>query len=471
MADKKSAAEKLSEKLLYKTKSLYDILSDKEKAEAEKYCNRYKAFLDCSKTERESAQTIREMAEKAGFKEYKGAKLKAGDKFFFVNRDKAIICGIYGSRPIADGINLTAAHIDSPRLDLKIRPLYEDCNLGWLKTHYYGGVRKYQWTATPLALHGVIIKKDGKRVNVCIGEKPDDPVFCITDLLPHLAREQGAQPLNEAIKAENMNALFGSVPYSDAEIKDRVKLNLLKLLNDKYGITEYDFMAADLSLVPVFNARDVGLDRSLIGAYGHDDRVCAFTAATAIFDAKNPEMTCITALVDREEIGSDGVTGMQSDFLFNFIRSLAEKEKADMGIIVQNSRCLSADVAAGLDPNYADVYDKRNSSELNLGPAVIKYTGRSGKADTSEASAEYMAEIRDILDGAKVVWQSGSMGRVDAGGGGTVAKYIAKHNVDTVDIGVPVLSMHSPFEIAAKTDIYMTYKAFKAFYVSKKRFS
>ena len=333
----------------------------------------------------------------------------------------------------------------------------------FLKTHYYGGVKKYQWTAMPLALHGVVCLKNGEKVTVTVGEAEGDPVFCITDLLPHLAREQEAKPLREAIAAEKMNVLVGSEPFEDEKVSEKLKLRVLSLLHEKYGMTEYDFLSADLSFVPVYRARDIGFDRSMIGAYGHDDRVCAYTALRSILEVESPERTCLCALVDREEIGSDGATGMQSNFMYNLLDSLCEMASVSSHSIFTDSRCLSADVAAAFDPNYADAYDKRNASMLGCGVAVIKYTGSGGKYNTSDAGAEYMAEVRDILDQAGVTWQTGSMGRVDLGGGGTVAKYIANHDIDTVDVGVPVLSMHSPFEVVSKGDVYMTYRAFCAF--------
>ena len=471
----KTAGEQLAEQLCYAPKTVFEAIAAGDlktdtvspvdwKKEIHHFCEEYKTFLDAGKTEREVVKEAVKLAKAAGFAEYvRGGSYRPGDKLYAVNREKGIFLFVLGRRPLSEGINLTAAHIDSPRIDLKVRPLYEDSGLCFLKTHYYGGVKKYQWTAMPLALHGVVCLKNGEKVIVTVGEEEGDPVFCITDLLPHLGHEQEAKPLREAIVAEKMNVLVGSEPFEDEKVSEKLKLRVLSLLHEKYGMTEYDFLSADLSFVPVYRARDIGFDRSMIGAYGHDDRVCAYTALRSILEVESPERTCLCALVDREEIGSDGVTGMQSNFMYNLIDSLCEMEGVSSHGIFAESRCLSADVAAAFDPNYADAYDKRNASLLGCGVAVIKYTGSGGKYNTSDAGAEYMAEVRDILDGAGVIWQTGSMGRVDLGGGGTVAKYIANHDIDTVDVGVPVLSMHSPFEVVSKGDVYMTYRAFCAF--------
>lgn len=466
MATKKeqTAGEKLAEKLFYQPKSCYEECDEKTLSEANEFAKGYMEFLDAAKTEREAVDVIREMAEKAGFSAFvRGKKYKTGDRFYAVNRGKGIFLLVVGQKPLSEGINLTAAHLDAPRLDLKVRPLYEDNGLGFLKTHYYGGIKKYQWTATPLALHGVVMKKGGEAVTVTLGEEETDPVFCITDLLPHLAKEQDTKPTREAISAEKMNVLIGSIPFKDDKASDKVKLNLMNILFEKYGFTERDFLTADLTFVPAFKARDVGLDRSMIGAYAHDDRVCAYTALAALLQEDVPERTCLCALVDREEIGSDGATGMQSDFMYHILFDLAASDGVRYADIFERSACLSADVTAAFDPAYADAYDRRNCSELAHGVAVVKYTGAGGKYSTSEAGAEYMSEVRELLDAKGVIWQSGSMGRVDLGGGGTVAKYIANHNIDTVDVGVPVLSMHAPFEVVSKIDVYMAYQAFVAF--------
>ena len=459
----KTPTQQLAEKLLYKPAYVADKDADvKQKAHA--FAEGYKKFLDNGKTEREVAAESEQMLKDAGYVEFDPKKTyQPGDKVYFVQFKKAVVASTIGTRSFEDGFRLVIAHTDSPRLDLRPTPLYESDHLSYFKTHYYGGIRKYQWGTMPLSIHGVFTRDDGTTVTVRVGEDEGDPVFCITDLLPHLGREQEAKPLREAIVAEKMNVLVGSEPFEDEKVSEKLKLRVLSLLHEKYGMTEYDFLSADLSFVPVYRARDIGFDRSMIGAYGHDDRVCAYTALRSILEVESPERTCLCALVDREEIGSDGVTGMQSNFMYNLIDSLCEMEGVSSHGIFAESRCLSADVAAAFDPNYADAYDKRNASLLGCGVAVIKYTGSGGKYNTSDAGAEYMAEVRDILDGAGVIWQTGSMGRVDLGGGGTVAKYIANHDIDTVDVGVPVLSMHSPFEVVSKGDVYMTYRAFCAF--------
>ena len=369
-----------------------------------------------------------------------------------------------GSQSPEKGVNITAAHIDSPRLDLKPCPLYEDSELALFKSHYYGGIRKYQWTAIPLSLHGVVVKKDGECVEVNIGEDKDDPCFVVTDLLPHLAKEQNKRSLNEGIKGEELNVLIGSRPFLDDGESELVKLNILSILYDKYGITEDDFHSAELECVPAFPAKDLGLDRSMIGAYGHDDRVCAYPALTALFDLNKTDKTAIVILADKEETGSDGNTGLNSAFLKYIVDDLCRPFGYSTTVALRNSSCLSADVNGAFDPTFPDVFERRNSAQLNYGAVITKYTGSGGKGGTSDASAEYMGKIRKILDDAGVIWQTGELGKVDAGGGGTVAKYIANLGVDVVDIGVPVLSMHSPFETVAKLDVYMTYKAVLAFF-------
>ncbi len=378
------------------------------------------------------------------------------------NRGKALLLAVIGTRPLTEGVSIAAAHVDSPRLDLKPNPLYEDHALAYLDTHYYGGIKKYQWMTIPLALHGVVVRKDGSRVTVCIGESADDPVLCITDLLPHLGANQMKKTAAEFIGGEEMNILIGSRPLPDEEGADAVKLNILKLLNEKYGITETDFLSAELEAVPAYQARDVGLDRSMIGAYGHDDRVCAYTALTATFSLENPAYTAVTILADKEETGSEGNTGMQSAYLRYFIEDIAEALGTNARHVFRSSLCLSADVNVAYDPLYPDTVEARNCAALNQGVVLTKYTGARGKGDTNDASAELMGFFRRIMDNANVVWQIGELGKVDLGGGGTVAKYIADLDVNTVDLGVPVLSMHAPFEVVSKQDVYMTYKAFYA---------
>ena len=456
----KTAAEQLKEKLFLKRKNGRLTADDEVLNKSDEYCEGYKKFLDSAKTEREAAKTAIKMAEEKGFVgfDYK-KKYNAGDRVYFNNRGKTVAFAVIGTEPVESGVNITAAHIDSPRLDLKPNPLYEDVELALFKTHYYGGIKKYQWTTVPLALHGVFALKDGTVKEVSIGEREDEPKFVVNDLLPHLASEQSKRTLNEGIKGEELNVLVGSHPFKDDKGSELVKLNILKLLNEKYGITEEDFLSAELEMVPAAHACDIGFDRSLIGAYGQDDRVCAYPALTAVLDVENPKKTAIAILADKEEIGSCGNTGLESDFLRFVIGDLAKMQNGDATIALRNSKCLSADVNAGMDPTFQDVMERRNASFLNYGVVVTKYTGARGKSGTSDASAEYVAQIRALLDREGVVWQTGELGKVDIGGGGTVAMFIADMGVDVVDLGVPVLSMHAPFETTAKFDVYMCYRA------------
>ncbi len=464
MEKSKTQAELLKEKLFYKRRNGRLVSDEEVLAKADEYCEGYKSFLDAAKTEREAAAKAIAMAEKAGFVEFdRKKKYKAGDRVYINNRGKTVCFAVIGKEPVENGLNITAAHIDSPRLDLKPNPLYEEVELALFKTHYYGGIRKYQWTAVPLALHGVFALKDGTVKEVSIGEKDDEPKFVINDLLPHLAAEQSKRPLSEGIKGEELNVLIGSHPFKDDNGSELVKLNVLKLFNEKYGITEEDFLSAELELVPASKACDIGIDRSMIGSYGQDDRVCAYPALTAIIDVDVPEKTALAILADKEEIGSMGNTGLESDFLRFVVHDLAEMQDGDGTVALRNSKCLSADVNAGLDPTFQDVMERRNASFLNYGVVVTKYTGARGKSGTSDACAEYVASVRNMLDNAGIIWQSGELGRVDAGGGGTVAMFIANLGVDVVDLGVPVLSMHAPFETTAKFDVYMCYRAMYEF--------
>ncbi len=436
------------------------------KTDTENYCNGYIDALNQGKTEREFNEFSITYLESKGFVPFDPKiRYKAGAKVYRNNKNKSLIAAVIGRRCLEDGLLITAAHIDSPRLDLKPNPLYEDKELAFFKTHYYGGIKKYQWVAMPLALHGVIVKKDGETVKVRIGEDRDDPVFCITDLLPHLSHKlQDQRTAKDVISGEELNLLLGSRPYGDDSIKEKVKLNILRLLNEKYGITESDFNSAELEIVPAFDAKYVGFDKSLVGAYGHDDRVCAYTSLTAIAEINKPEYTSLCVLADKEEIGSEGSTGLNSDFLFNFVSLLCKRAGEDSEIVLYNSKCLSADVSAAFDPTFDTVMDPRNCAYLNYGPSIMKYTGSGGKSGTNDAPAEFMAEIREIMDGAGVPWQTGELGKVDEGGGGTVAKYIAAMGVDVVDIGVALLSMHAPYEIASCLDIVASKRAFTAFY-------
>ena len=455
--------EQLRRALAYEKKNGYDRLQPGELEAIEAYCAGYQQFLDAGKTERECVDRTIALAEAAGFRPYtRGMDLKPGDKVYQVNRGKAIMLAVMGQKSLADGVNIGAAHIDSPRLDLKQNPLYEADDLAFLKTHYYGGLRKYQWVTIPLELHGVVALKSGRVIRVSVGNGAGDPLFTIDDLLPHLGAEQSKKPLGEAIPAENLNILVGSRPLSDDEGKDRVKIAVLELLNRKYGIVEEDFISAELSAVPAFKACDIGFDRSLIGAYGHDDRVCAYAALAALLRLDTPERTAVCMLADKEEIGSEGVTGMKSACFDTFMADLCAGQGVLPRVCYEKSFCLSADVTAAYDPNFADVYEKRNSAFVNYGMGLCKYTGARGKSGASDASAEVVAYARRVLDEADVVWQMAELGKVDAGGGGTVAAYMAERNIDTLDAGVPVLSMHAPFETVGKLDCYMTFKGMKA---------
>nr|WP_325254210.1 aminopeptidase [uncultured Oscillibacter sp.] len=459
--------KELKKKLLSTKKNGYDRPLDEAAMEA--YCQGYKAFLDAGKTERLcAAETIR-LAEERGYRPYvRGMALKAGDKVYLSNRGKAVLLARIGERSLAEGVQIAAAHIDSPRLDLKPNPLYEDAELAYFKTHYYGGIRKYQWVTIPLELHGVIALRDGTNVQVNIGGGPGDPRLVITDLLPHLGAEQAKKPLAAAIPAETLNLLLGSRPVGGEEDSGRVKLAVMKLLHEKYGITEDDFTSAELEAVPAVSACDIGLDRSMIGAYGHDDRVCAYAALKALLDLeKAPARTAVCVLADKEEIGSDGVTGMQSAAFDTFMEDLCESQGVPVRACFEKSFCLSADVTAAYDPDYADVYEKRNAAYLNYGVGLCKYTGARGKSGASDADAETVAYVRRVFDHAGVTWQIAELGKVDAGGGGTVAMYMANRNITTLDAGVPVLSMHAPFETVAKLDCYETYRGMKALYESE----
>ena len=461
--------KELKEKLFSGRKNGYDRFDSAEQAAMDAYCDGYKAFLDKGKTERLCAAEVLRLAEQKGYKPFtRGMDVKPGDKVYLCNRGKAVMLAYIGKKSLADGAQIAAAHIDSPRLDLKPNPLYEDSELAFFKTHYYGGIRKYQWVTIPLELRGVIALKDGSRVEVNIGAEAGDPKLVITDLLPHLGQEQAKKPLATAIPGETLNLLLGSRPIGDEDDTGRVKLAVMKLLNEKYGITEDDFTSAELEAVPAANACDIGLDRSLIGAYGHDDRVCGYAALKALLDLEEtPEKTAVCVLADKEEIGSDGVTGMQSAAFDTFMEDLCATQDVPVRVCFEKSFCLSADVTAAYDPDYADVYEKRNSAFVNYGIGLCKYTGARGKSGASDADAETVAYVRRLFDDAGVIWQIAELGKVDAGGGGTVAMYMANRNITTLDAGVPVLSMHAPFETVAKLDCYETYKGMKAVYQAK----
>ena len=466
--NEKSQADQLREALCRRQKHAFETLEAGEIARADEFCEGYKAFLNLCKTERECAQWFIAQAEERGFKPFEAGKAYVpGSKVYVDNRGKAVILAVLGKQSLESGLRIAAAHIDSPRLDLKPQPLYEDKNLALAKTHYYGGIKKYQWAAIPLALHGVVCKKDGTTVQITIGEKPGDPRFCVTDLLPHLGKEQAERKLGEGVKGEELNIVIGSRPLMMDGKAEGFKLNILKLLNDAYGITEEDLVSAELEAVPAFEASDIGFDRGLIGAYGHDDRVCAYPCAQALFQAGAPEYTSVVVLADKEEIGSDGNTGLNTNYLYDFVTDLCLARGENPRTALRNTKCLSADVNAGLDPTWPGVMDPLNAGYLGQGVVVTKYTGSRGKYSSSDASAEFMAWVRAVLDGADVLWQAGELGKVDEGGGGTVAAYLAKLNLDVVDVGVPLLSMHAPFELAAKTDIEMLRKACGAFFAAE----
>ena len=429
------------------------------------FCEGYKDYLNAGKTERECARETKRLLEAAGYSAYVfGKKYKKGEKVALYHRGKAVIAATIGKKSLQEGVRMVIAHIDSPRLDLKPNPLYEAEQIAYFKTHYYGGVRKYQWVATPLSMHGMAVRADGTPVEMCLGEQQGEPCFTITDLLPHLSAEQGKRPLSDGIKGEELNILAGSLPFGGEDAAEGVKLETMRLMNALYGITERDFVRAEVEFVPAYKAGDVGFDKSMVGAYGQDDRVCAYTALQAEMEQKKPEYTTLCVLTDKEETGSDGNTGLAGAYLFHFLQDMAEAGGANSRAMLAASACLSADVNAAYDPSFPDVFEKRNSCQINQGVVLTKYTGARGKSGTSDANAEFMGGITNMLDKQGVPWQIGELGKVDAGGGGTIAKFVANKNVDVLDVGVPVLSMHSPFEVTAKTDVYATYLAFKAFY-------
>jgi len=466
--------KELYERLSYKSKNVYYELDDAQTKEMYRLCDEYRKYLDDGKTERECIKISEQMAIDNGF--VRGDELdtlKPGDKVYFINRDKNILLAVIGSEPCENGFNIVGSHVDSPRLDLKPNPLYESDEMAFFKTHYYGGIKKYQWTTIPLALHGVVYTRDGEKVEVTIGEKETDPVFCITDLLPHLAKDQMLKKMSDGIEGEALNVLIGGMGVKSEDITEKVKFKVLNILNTMYGIREEDFLTAELEVVPAFKAKNVGFDESFIGAYGQDDRVCAFTSLKSIFDIEDiPKKTAICLLLDKEEIGSVGNTGMLSRFYDMTVAEIIAKIKGNCDMIsfnntMKNSSCLSSDVSAAVDPNYESVYEKNNSAFAGHGLILMKYTGSRGKSGASDASAEFMQEVISIMNNNNIIWQIGELGKVDQGGGGTIAMYIGNLNMNVIDCGVPVLSMHAPFEVTAKSDIYMAYKAYKAFYMDR----
>lgn len=469
MEDKKQDVKKLQEKLFNQKKNGWIEIKDEEKNDIFSYCDKYMKFLNNGKTEREIIRESKKIAEEKGFKninEYNN--LKVGDKVYYINRGKSMYLAIIGKEPIENGLNIIGAHADSPRLDLKPNPLYEDNGFAYLKTHYYGGIKKYQWTTIPLAIHGVIVKANGEKIEICIGEDEKDPIFTITDLLPHLAQEQMEKKLKEGITGENLNLLIGSIPFDSDDITEKVKLNILNILNKRYGITELDLLSSEIELVPAFKARSMGLDESLIAAYGQDDKICVYTSLTALMEINNPTKTAICIISDKEEIGSMGNTGMESNVFNTFISEILNKLNINKPNLIDkvfcNSKMLSADVDAGFDPIYASVSEKNNASYLGRGIGLNKYTGARGKSGASDANAEFVALIRNIFEKNDIKYQVAELGRVDLGGGGTIAYILANKGMDVIDCGVPVLSMHAPYEVTSKFDAYEAYKGYMAFW-------
>lgn len=458
--------EELRDALLMAPKNGYARLSAEDRTEMNDYCRRYIAFMDACKTEREATAWAVAEAEKNGFKPFTpGMDCKPGDKIYYNNRNKSIALAVIGTEPLSEGANICAAHVDSPRLDIKPNPLYEETEIAYFKTHYYGGIKKYQWPTIPLAIHGVVYRKDGTVVPVTIGEADTDPVLMISDLLIHLAGDQMQKPLAKGIEGEQLNVILGTEPL-EGDGSDLVKLHIMQLLNEKYGLIESDFQSAELTMVPAGRCREVGLDRSLISSYGHDDRVCAYAELEALFTIQEPRKTAVCILADKEEIGSIGISGMQSHYFEHFMGSLCAAQNVALEDCFAKSFCLSADVSNAFDPNFPETCDKRNNSMLNYGISICKYTGARGKSGCSDASAEAMGHVRSTLDGAGVIWQMATLGKVDQGGGGTVAAYMANRNIVTVDAGVPVLSMHAPLELVSKLDCYETMRACKAIYLA-----
>ena len=461
--------KKLKEKLFNKKENGWlGVDEEKEKAII-KFSDEYIYFLNRGKTERECAEFTKKMLDENGFKcicEFE--TLKPGDKVYYINRDKSVYAAVIGKEKLENGLNIIGAHIDSPRLDLKPNPLYEDGGFAYFKTHYYGGIKKYQWTTIPLALHGVIVKTNGEKINVNIGENDEDPIFTITDLLPHLAQEQMERKLKEGVKGEDLNLLIGSIPFNDKEVNEKVKLNILSILNKKYGIVEADFLSSELEIVPAFKARSLGFDSSMVAGYGQDDRVCAYTTIRALLDVHEPEKTAVCILSDKEEIGSVGNTGMESLVFDYFISEILNKVGENRPDLIRkvfcNSRMLSSDVDAGFDPIYASVSDTKNAGYLGKGIALVKYTGARGKSGASDANAEFVAEIRNMMETNKIAYQLTELGKVDIGGGGTIAYILANKGVDVIDCGVPVLSMHAPYEVTSKFDVYCAYETYRAFW-------
>lgn len=465
----KTKGEELKEKLFNKNKIGFAVITEEEKQTIFSFSDEYLKFLNSCKTERECASFAEDYLKQNGFVNIENkTDLVPGDKVYFINHKKAVYAAVIGSSLLEEGLNFIGAHIDSPRLDLKPNPLYEDGGFALFKTHYYGGIKKYQWTTIPLAIHGVIAKPGGEVININIGEDESDPIFTITDLLPHLAAEQQKKSLANGIAGEDLNLLIGSIPYDDEKVSEKIKLNILNILNMKYGIVEKDFISAELEIVPAFRARSLGFDSSMIAAYGQDDRSCAYTALRALSTIKEANKTAVMILSDKEEVGSMGNTGMESHIFEVFVAELLNKSGQNghntLDKTLSNSKMLSADVTSGSDPTYASVDEKKNAAYLGKGIALAKYTGARGKSGASDANAEFVAYVRNILESNNLLYQMSDMGKVDEGGGGTIAYILANKGIDVIDCGVPVLSMHAPYEVTNKFDIYNAYQFYKAFY-------
>jgi len=474
MEEKKTQGQILKDKLAYDTKNAWEKTSVEEREKAFSFCEDYKKFLDKAKTEREFIKEAVKIAKENGFVCLdeivdSGEKLRPGMKVYRVIRGKSALLAVIGNKPVSGGVNVVGGHVDAPRIDIKQNPIYQDSGMALMETHYYGGIKKYQWVTIPLAIHGVVVKGDGSIVEISIGENDEDPVFTITDLLPHLAQEQMQKKMSEGITGEGLNLLIGSIPYDDEKVKEKIKLNILNILHQKYGIVEEDLISAELEIVPAFKAKDVGFDRSMVGAYGQDDRVCSYTALKAILEIEQPERTAVCLLTDKEEIGSMGNTGAESNLFEDFIAALCALTSDNYSDIIlrkalYNTKVLSADVNPAVDPNFEGVHEKQNASFMGKGVVITKYTGARGKAGGSDANAEYVGEIRKLFNDNGIIWQTGELGKVDQGGGGTIAQYIANLGAQVLDCGAAILSMHAPFEITSKIDVYMCFKAFKAFY-------
>ena len=451
-------AKDLKEKLFKSKKTGWENLSDEELSNIFKFADEYMYYLNMSKTEKEIIRNSKDILIKNGFVDIsEKEELKPGDKVFYINRGRNVFAAVIGEENLENGMRLVAAHSDSPRIDLKQNPVYEDTGLAMLKTHYYGGIKKYQWVNIPLSMHGIVVKPNGEKVEISLGEKDEDPIFTISDLLPHLAQEQMKKSPSDVVEGEQLNVLMGSIPYPDEEISEKVKLNILKLFNDRFGIKEVDFASSEIEMVPAYKARSTGLDYSMIAGYGQDDKVCCYTGLRALIDTVNPKYTAVCILTDREEVGFDGISGMQSQIFDTFVLEMLEKtgntKPSSLNRTYSNSKALSADVDAAYNPNFAYAFEKNNTGYFGKGISLVKYTGARGKSGASEAPAEFVAEVRKIFDDEKVFYQACELGRVDKGGGGTIALTLANRGMEVLDAGVPVMGMHSPYEITSKVDV------------------